>query len=71
MRAYQNGNVKIIVSSGKNKDEKILQGSRVSIALVRTGSSRGSTGPTIYLLKGKVSNSSFSDTFRVYHLEAQ
>ena len=48
-----NGNVKIIGSAGERKHKNILQDSRVSITLVRTGSAGGSTDPTDFLLKGE------------------
>ena len=72
--ADHNGDVKITGSAGKMKYEKILQDSRVSITLVRTGSAGGSTGPTIFLLKGKVRSSIYSDIFLRrwgWHIEAQ
>lgn len=41
------GNVKILGSGDKKKDEKILQDRCLSITLVRTGNTAGITGPTI------------------------
>ena len=40
-----------------------LQDSRVSITLVSTGSAAGVTGPTIFVLKGKLCHGLFKDEF--------
>ena len=57
------GNIKIVGSANKKKHEKIIQDSRVSITLVRTGRADGVTGPTIFLLKGVRRNSEFRMNF--------
>ena len=46
------GSCTIIGSVDKKKHEKLLQDGRVSITLICTGSVGGSTGPTVFLLKG-------------------
>eukprot|EP00978_Attheya_sp_CCMP212_P000306 scaffold593_cov31-Attheya_sp.AAC.1 len=50
------GNIRIVAAANKKKHEKILQDSRFSITVVRTGNTNGSTGPTIFLGKGTHAN---------------
>ena len=61
------GNLKIIGAANKKKHEKILQDSRLSITMVRTGTVAGTTGPTIILLKGVTKQKAYSDDFLVKH----
>ena len=46
------GSCKIIGSMDENKHEKLLQDGQVSVTVIRTGTVGGSTGPTLFLLKG-------------------
>ena len=47
------GNLRIIGAAEKKKHEKLLQDLRVSITVVHTGTTGGTTGPTIFLMKGE------------------
>ena len=61
------GNQYVIACAEKKKHEKLLQDSRVSITMVCTGSVGGTTGPTMFLLKGAKQHrrKEFSDKFLV------
>lgn len=48
-----NGTVKVIGAAIKKKTENIMEDSRVSITVLRTGAAGGSTGPWIFLAAGK------------------
>jgi len=61
------GDCYVIAASDKKKHEKLLQDSRGSITIVRTGTCAGTTGPTIFLLKGTNRRSEFTDEFLVKH----
>lgn len=61
------GNAHIIGSADKKKHEKILQDSRISITMVRTGTVAGTTGPTIFVLKGTKRRSVYDDKFLKRH----
>ena len=63
------GNLHVIACAEKKKHEKLLQDTRVSITMVRIGSVGGTTGPTIFLLKGAKQNrrKEFSDEYLVRH----
>ena len=53
------GNAHVFVSADKKKHAKILQDSRIHITIVRTGTVAGTTGPTIFVLKGTQSRSAY------------
>ena len=60
------GTLYVVACAQKKKHEKLLQDCRVSITMVRTGSVGGTTGPTIFLLKGvKQTKKEFTDEFLV------
>ena len=61
------GTLHIIGAADKKKHEKILQDSRVSITIVRTGTVGGTTGPTIFLIKGEKVKPHFTDDWLVRH----
>ena len=61
------GTLHVIGAAEKKKHEKLLQDSRVSITIVRTGTCAGTTGPTIFLLKGTKVKPAFSDEFLLKH----
>jgi hypothetical protein len=61
------GNAHIIGSADKKKHEKILQDSCISITIVRTGTVAGTTGPTIFVLKGTKRRSAYDDEFLKQH----
>ena len=61
----QHGGLQVIGASDKKKHEKLLQDSRVSITIVRTGTVGGTTGPTIFLIKGDKVRKHYSDEFLV------
>jgi hypothetical protein len=57
------GTLTVIGSFDKKKYEKLLQDSRVSITIIRTGTAAGTTGPTIFLLKGTKVKAAYTDDF--------
>ena len=57
------GALTVIGSFDKKKYEKLLQDSRVSITIIRTGTAAGTTGPTIFLLKGTKVKAAYIDYF--------
>ncbi len=61
------GNAHVFGSADKKKHEKILQDSRIPITIVRTGTIAGTTGPTIFVLKGTQSRSAYNDEFLMRH----
>ena len=61
----QHGGLKIIGSADKKKHEKLLQDSRVSITIVRTGTVWGTNGPTVFLVKGDKVRRGFTEDFLV------
>ena len=61
------GDLRVFGSADKKKHEKLLQDSRVSITVVRTGTVAGDTGPTIFLLKGTKKRAFYTDDFFVRH----
>ena len=61
------GSCKIIGYMDKNKHEKLLQDGRVSVTVIRAGTVGGSTGPTIFLLKGEKKREHFTNEFLVKH----
>ena len=61
------GNLHVIASADKKKHEKLLQDCRCSITLVRTGVIAGTTGPTIFLLKGTKKWKEFTGAFLEKH----
>ena len=46
------GDLRVFATSDEKKQEKLLQDCRCSIIVVRTGTVAGTTGPTMFLLKG-------------------
>ena len=63
----QHGGLKIIGSADKKKHEKLLQDSRVSITIVRTGTAWGTDGPTVFLVKGEKVKKGHDEAFLVKH----
>jgi hypothetical protein len=61
------GDLRVFGSADKKKHEKLLQDSRVSITVVRTGTVAGNTGPTIFLLKGTKKRAFFTNNFFMRH----
>ncbi len=61
------GDLRVFGSANKKKHKKLLQDSRVSITVVKTGTVAGDTGPTIFLLKGTKKRAFFTDDFFVRH----
>eukprot|EP00957_Ditylum_brightwellii_P008027 609012-Ditylum_brightwellii.AAC.1 len=61
------GDLHVIGSFDKKKYEKLLQDSQISITIARTGTCAGTTGPTIFLLKGAKKKSAFTDAFLLRH----
>jgi hypothetical protein len=57
------GDLRVVASADKKKQEKLLQDSRCSITVVCTGTMSGTTGPTYFLLKGTQSKKSFNDAY--------
>ncbi len=57
------GDLRIFGSADKKKNEKLLQDSRMSITVVRTGTVAGDTRATIFLLKGTKKRAFFTDDF--------
>jgi hypothetical protein len=63
MQACKNGTCRVISSTGRKKHEKKNQESRVSITMYCTGSSAGVTGPSIFLLEGKIRRANYTAKF--------
>ena len=61
------GDLRVVASADKMKQEKLLQDSRCSITVVRTGTMAGTTGPTYFLLKGTKCKKNFNDDYLVRH----
>ena len=61
------GDLRVIAAADKKKHEKLLQDSRVSITIVRTGTVGGTTGPTIFLVKGEKVRKHYTDDWLVRH----
>ena len=61
--AKENGSVEVIGSVGKKKHEKKRIDNRDSITMYRTGSAKGDTGPTSFLLSGKEKRKGYSEKF--------
>ena len=62
------GNLKVIGAFDRQKHEKGgLQDTRCSITIVRTGTCAGTTGPTIFLLKGTTKRAAYTDAFLEKH----
>ena len=59
------GNLQVVASADKKKQEKLLQDSRCSITVVRTGTMAGTTGPMYFLLKGTKCKKNFNDDYLV------
>lgn len=59
------GDLRVVASADKKKQEKLLQDSRCSITVVRTGTMAGTTGPTYFLLKGTKCKKNFNDDYLV------
>jgi hypothetical protein len=57
------GTLTVIGSFDKKKHEKLLQDSRVSITIIRTGTAAGTTGPTIFLLKGTKVRAAYTENY--------
>jgi hypothetical protein len=60
MQACANGVVKVVGSAGPKKHEKKMNDSCVSITMYRTGNIADVTGPTIFLLEGKINREGFT-----------
>jgi hypothetical protein len=56
------GDLQVVASADKKKQEKLLQDSRCSITVVCTGTMSGTTGPTYFLLKRTTCKKSFNNT---------
>jgi len=63
----QHGGLHIIGAADKKKHEKLLQDSRVSITIVRTGTVWGTNGPTIFLLSGVKRRPAWTDELLEKH----
>ena len=62
------GTLRVFGAADKKKHEKLLRDTRNSITIVRTGTCAGTTGPTIFLLKGKGKpKAAFTDEFLLKH----
>ena len=61
------GNAHIIGSADKKKHEKICQDSCISITIVCTGTVAGTTGPTIFVLKGTKYRRAYDDEYLKQH----
>jgi hypothetical protein len=59
------GNLRVVASTDKKKQEKLLQDSRCSITVVHTGTMSGTTRPTYFLLKGTACKQSFNNTYLI------
>lgn len=59
------GDLRVVDSADKKRQEKLLQDSRCSITVVRTGTMAGTTGPTYFLLKGTKCKKNFNDDYLV------
>ena len=57
------GDLRVVACAQKKKHEKLLQDCRVSITMVRTGTTGGTTGPTIFILKGAKRRKEFTNKF--------
>jgi len=57
------GNLRVFAASDKKKQEKLLQDSHCSITVVRTGNFAGTTGPTMFLLKGAKCRKHFNEDY--------
>ena len=57
------GDLCVFAASDKKKQEKLLQDCRCSITVVRTGTVAGTTGPTMFLLKGTKCCKYFNDDY--------
>ncbi len=53
----------VFAVSDKKKQEKLLQDSRCSISVIRTGTVAGTTGPTMFLLKGAKCRKHFNEDY--------
>lgn len=67
LMSEENGNASIIGCADKKKHERVLQDSRTSITIVRTGTVSGTTGPTIFVLSGTARRKSYTDEFLERH----
>ncbi len=57
------GDLRVFAASEKKKQEKLLQDCHCSITVVRTGTVAGTTGPTMFLLKGAKCRKHFNDDY--------
>ena len=58
------GDLRVVASADKKKQEKLLQDSRCSITVVRTGTVAGTTtSPTMFLLKEAKCRKHFNDDY--------
>ena len=57
------GDLHVFAASDKKKQEKLLQDSRCSITAIRTGTVAGTTGPTMFLLKGAKCRKHFNEGY--------
>ena len=57
------GSSSIIGSADKKKHEKVLQETCASITIVCTGTVAGTTGPTIFVLKGMADKKLYDDAY--------
>ena len=57
------GNLCVFAASDKKKQEKLMQDCCCSITVVRTSTVTGTTGPTMFLLKGTKRRKHFNDNY--------
>ncbi len=57
------GDLRVFATSDEKKQEKLLQDCRCSIIVVRTGTVAGTTGPTMFLLKGAKCRKHFRNNY--------
>jgi hypothetical protein len=67
LMASATGQVKILGEKEKQKHEKILNDSRVSITFVRTAAAGGATGPTNFCLEGTKVKAGYNSAFLQRH----
>ena len=61
--ASKHGVVRIVDTAFRKKHESKIQDCRDSIKMFRTGNAAGDTGPTVFLTKGKIVRSGFTNDF--------
>ncbi len=57
------GNLRVFAASDKKKQEKLFQDCHCSITVVRMGTVAGTTGPTMFLLKGAKCRKHFNNDY--------